>query len=192
MFVVLRSVMSSFVRLLLPGFLAPAALLGACGGTELALPDAGGSSSSSDGGNFVLPDGAMCVDIDLSQYSTSCTTDSDCTFIRGGTVCDGQCGCSGSPVNNAAATKYATAVAGLHFLACPCLAAGPPVCRAGSCTVCPLSKGGCETGLSEGGIIVDGGTTSSDSGVGVDDVTVTGIADGAIDAVAISDGAGGG
>jgi hypothetical protein len=69
--------------------------LGACGGKQLG--GGGGSGGPGDaGGVFTEPDGAVCVDIDLSTYDTSCNQASDCISITAGTICGGDCNCNRS------------------------------------------------------------------------------------------------
>jgi hypothetical protein len=141
----------------------------ACGGKQV-----GGApnSGSSDGGTFTEPDGAVCVDIDLSTFDRSCNQASDCIDIRTGTVCTGECICGDSLVNVSEQPRYAKAIAPITSVgvACSC-GASPPECIHHTCTTCePGStnpdcndEGG--TGVSEAGAGPEG-STSFEGGTG--------------------------
>jgi hypothetical protein len=90
----------------------------------------------SDDGGFTNDAGVECVFIDLSTYDTSCVTNSDCTIIAAGQVCDGSCDCGGSPVNVDGEATYEQAVSGIVFAECPCAAELPPACVGTTCTAC--------------------------------------------------------
>jgi len=75
-----------------------------------------------------------CVTIDVTSYTTSCTQNSDCVSIATGTLCDGNCGCTGgAAINVSSQAAYQQAISGLTFGLCPCPAEFPPVCTAGVC-----------------------------------------------------------
>jgi hypothetical protein len=109
----MRSIALGFAASLPARFFAVASLLafglgGACGGKQL-------SGGSGDAGSvYTEPDGATCVDIDLSTYDTSCNQASDCTLVQGGTVCGPQCNCGGvDAVNGSEQSRYQNAIASL-------------------------------------------------------------------------------
>jgi hypothetical protein len=142
------------------------ALLVACGGTQLgsgAGSDGGGIKG--DGGTFTEPDGAVCVDIDLSSYDRSCTTSSDCIAISAGTLCSTGCLCGGSTINKSGDDRYQATLAQLSSggPVCDCPFFGQSECHHGSCTLCsgPTANPECS----------DGGTTVSDGSVGDEVVT---------------------
>lgn len=81
-------------------------------------------------------DGGACVDVALSSYSTSCNVTSDCILIQTGTICDGDCSCSGVGVNISGQAQYDQAVSPITFGACSCPSVPSPTCVAGACTVC--------------------------------------------------------
>jgi hypothetical protein len=92
-------------------------------------------------------DAGTCVNIDLSTYDRSCTTDSDCIAVTPGEVCpclglksDDLCpsGCGfpgGGSVNQSAYKRYQTAVAAVEFMN-TCngyIVDGFAECKAGQC-----------------------------------------------------------
>lgn len=123
---------------------AVGALALACGGRATG-PGGDGSSggasssgaSSSGSSSGASDDAGTCVNVDPADYDASCAVDADCTLIITGLVCSGQCGCGGNtPVNVAGGARFKAAVAGIDFLACPCVAAPPVRCMANRCTEC--------------------------------------------------------
>jgi hypothetical protein len=86
-----------------------------------------------DAGPVPTPDASTCVEIDLSAYDTSCTTSDDCTNLKGGQICNGDCDCFGSPVNvdNTAAWQQATS--GVLWGECGCPEVPSPICLQGQC-----------------------------------------------------------
>jgi hypothetical protein len=87
-------------------------------------------------GGFTNDAGVHCVDVDLSTFDTSCVTNSDCTVIQSGQICDGSCECGGSPVNVDGEATYQQDVSGIVFAGCPCAAELPPACVGNICTTC--------------------------------------------------------
>jgi hypothetical protein len=84
-----------------------------------------------DGGPL---DGGTCVYVDPSTYDTSCKVDTDCTLIRSGEICSGECSCGGNTaINVDGEVQYKNAIAGLDLLDCPCVAQPPPFCGGGQC-----------------------------------------------------------
>lgn len=96
----------------------------------------GGTTTGDDTGVGTTDGGIECVFIDLSTYDTSCVTNTDCTVIASGQVCDGSCDCGGSPVNVDGEATYEQAVSGIAFAECPCAAELPPACVGTTCTAC--------------------------------------------------------
>ncbi len=95
----------------------------------------GGISTGDDSGIVIgVPDASTgtCVEIDLSDYSTTCNTASDCISINTGSVCDGSCACGGSLINVSGQAAYEQAIAGITFAGCPC-AEQLPSCVNGEC-----------------------------------------------------------
>jgi hypothetical protein len=136
-------------------------LMVGCGGKQIgSAPDSG--SGDSDGGTYTEPDGAICVDIDLSTYDQSCNQASDCTEIRTGTICTGQCVCGDSPVNASEQSRYAKAIAPITSsgLGCSCIGFAPQ-CIHHTCTLCEPDSTDPECNQ-------DGGTDGSEAGAGPD------------------------
>jgi hypothetical protein len=110
------------------------AVLVACGGRQV-------GDEARDGGTTTLPDGAVCVDIDLSSYDQSCTTDSDCAVVTSGQLCAKYCPCGGSTINESQLGRYRAAVADVPTGECSCGSAGPPSCVGGTCLFCSTTPG---------------------------------------------------
>jgi len=154
-----RFLASSFAaRIFSPVSLLALGLLGACGGKQLGGGSPDGGSGGSDGGVYMAPDGATCVDIDLSTYDQSCAADSDCISITAGPICEGSCECGGATVNASEQSRYQNAIAPLASTrgVCGCFAEGIPQCVHGTCTFCSLG--------SNGSGCIDGGAVGSDAG----------------------------
>jgi hypothetical protein len=128
----------------------------------------------------VCPDGGaadagQCIDIDVANYDTSCTTTSDCVEVTAGTFCSPICTCGGSTVNvsSKAAVQQALdqAEKTLGTAECGCPVILPPQCVGGKCV---QSDGGssfsCGTGsltcdsTSQYCFVVAGGPISPDGG----------------------------
>jgi hypothetical protein len=138
----------------------------ACGGAQVGSPDGGGGGSGggggggggqADGGVYTAPDGATCVDIDVSTYDQSCERDSDCIPITPGTICTGECVCDvGATVNRSEETHYQAALSGLGGTSgiCACVSGPSPLCLNHKCTLCdgpgPCSVGGSDAGCPSG------------------------------------------
>jgi hypothetical protein len=88
-------------------------------------------------------DGAACVTINPSSVDRSCHGDSDCTVIPTGTICTGACACGGNPINRTAYASFASELASVKTLACPCASPGTPMCVGGTCIICPYGPNGC-------------------------------------------------
>lgn len=98
-------------------------------------------------------DGGTCVDINPASYETSCNSDSDCTLVRTGDICDGQCSCGDTPINQSGISKYQAATSGLSLEACPCVFPGTVNCVASQCTLCsgqPGQPSGCPSSVDGG------------------------------------------
>jgi hypothetical protein len=150
-------------------------LAAACGGKAAELPGGGGDEGGGGGGGDAAADasrsddgrGAMCVDVDLGSYDQSCASDSDCTFIRAGQVCSGQCDCGSSLINVAGEARYEGAIAGLSLQACPCDEPGIKRCLGGRCTLCDFGPNAPAACIDDGGPAQDTGVTV-DTGVEID------------------------
>jgi hypothetical protein len=77
----------------------------------------------------------QCVNIPPSTYSTSCNVESDCTSLRSGEVCSGECNCGGTAVNVSGEAAFEKATQGFVFEGCPC-ASLPLACVGGTCAFC--------------------------------------------------------
>jgi hypothetical protein len=109
----------------------------ACGDAGTTPEDSGffivdGGESDSE---ISTEDGATCVDIDVSTYDQSCSQASDCILILAGEVCDGQCACSGFPVNSSEGSRYDEAISGIEFGLCGCPDEFAPQCIGNTCVV---------------------------------------------------------
>jgi hypothetical protein len=98
-------------------------------------PDSGAEDAGDGGGVEGGPDASTCVDVPYSDFSTSCNVPSDCVVILVGEVCDGTCGCLGSPINIAGETQYDEMIAGITFAECACPGQAAPDCVAGTCVL---------------------------------------------------------
>jgi len=83
--------------------------------------------------------GTGCVNVDLSTYDRSCSSDSDCIAITSGVICPGNWLCSNATVNADGQRRYEQTIAllppvGPNF---HCRRGPPPVCVRGVCTVEP-------------------------------------------------------
>jgi hypothetical protein len=163
-------------------------LLAACGGKTIVgtgfSPDAGdhGGGDGEDSGVT-----GTCVEIQLTSADTACVADSDCTQAPSGQICAGECGCGGTPVNQAASQRIFEEGQSVGALGCPCPSFGQPTCQAGQCVIAdaglvsvpdsgiiidpPPADGGFD--FDSGVMIVDAGrvdgeTIDSDGGVCVD------------------------
>jgi hypothetical protein len=120
----------------------------------VATADAGGLDtgiSKADGGN--------CVDINVAPSDLSCASDLDCSLVRTGDVCSGQCSCGDTAVNATASSHFQSETASLTLKACPCAFPGEARCVGGQCTLCgpgPGPSAGCS----------NTGTAGDDSGTG--------------------------
>jgi hypothetical protein len=102
--------------------------------------------SAVDSGAALNPGGAdnttvACVNVNLSDYDQSCTTDSDCTNVAAGTLCSDRCSCPTSAINVDGLVGYEQAVAvlpppppGAPFPTCGCPAIRAPSCVRGHCS----------------------------------------------------------
>jgi hypothetical protein len=148
--------------LLLTGLVA--GLAPACGGKTFGGEGPGEDSGvepsdSGTGIGFTADGGAACVEVEVASSDLSCKSDQDCTLIRSGNVCNGECSCGDTPVNAAASARVDSETASLTLEACPCAFPGEPRCLAGQCTLCaPGPNGSADCADS-------GTTTTEDSGV---------------------------
>jgi hypothetical protein len=130
--------------------------VGGCGAGTLpagytSKPLAHENACTADGGSS---DGGTCVDVNAASYDTSCTTDGDCTLVRTGDICDGQCSCGDTPISQSDLSKYQAATSGLTLEACPCIFPGTVNCVANQCTLCTGQAGqpsGCPATSVDGG-----------------------------------------
>ncbi len=131
--------------------------------TAITTADGDGAITTADGDSAISPvDGGRCVAIDVAPSDLSCGSDRDCTIVRSGEVCSGQCSCGNTPVNAGAAARVQSETASLTLVACPCAYPGEPRCLCGQCTrwLGPDQPAGCD----------DAGTTAvEDSGTGIVD-----------------------
>jgi hypothetical protein len=110
------------------------------------IVDAGANADVSD-----APEDARAVDAGVeaesgsciilaSNYDQSCTVDSDCKDVTAGDYCSTLCPCGGSSINVGAVAQFNQDVSrtplgsgAIAWDACPCLTAGGPCCRQGTC-----------------------------------------------------------
>jgi len=138
----------------------------ACGGSQLAggpgsgsagSGGSGGGGSGGSGGSMSAPDGATCVDINLSSYDQSCNHDSDCVAVAGGgQFCDGYCDCDMATINQSAVAGYTSALSAVtQGPVCACPESGNPTCVDHVCQLCLDIGGGSTCRRDEAG--ADGG-----------------------------------
>lgn len=113
----------------------------------LLLASCGGEISTNDGGTKIdagaagdAGDAGVCIDVEPSQFDTSCDASTDCVPIAAGTFCAGyNCSCPGATINAASQSDYASLIAtvphGPGICSCPFL--GSPRCIASQCVFCP-------------------------------------------------------
>jgi hypothetical protein len=119
---------------------------GSSGGSSSGGSSSGGSSGggansdagigSSDGGGG----GNTCVDIDTTNFDTSCHVDNDCMEITTGYLCGADnCFCGGSTINVDGESQYDDLTYSLppQEGVCGCPFFGTPTCAQGTCTICP-------------------------------------------------------
>lgn len=143
----------------------------ACGGTIASseitsTPDSGASSGGGsaidagrtkpDSGTSSEIDAAVCVDIETSDYDTSCNQDTDCIVINTGEICSGyNCLCGGSTVNADGQAQYDNAISSVDpgpGPMCGCPYFGRPRCIQNVCTFCPANGvGSTPAGCPDGG-----------------------------------------
>jgi hypothetical protein len=109
-------------------------------------------------GTSATESGSTCVDIEVASSDLSCSSDQDCSLIRTGEVCNGQCDCGDTPVNAAASARYRSETASLVTEDCPCDDPGEPRCLGGQCTLCGFGPNA-PLGCNDAGV-----TTTEDSG----------------------------
>jgi hypothetical protein len=157
------------VPLLMMGF-APA-----CGG-KIILGETVGSGEDSGTIGATDGSGASCNDFEILPSDVTCGSDSECSFVRTGEVCSGQCLCGDppTPVNAAAQARFQSETASLNLEACACTFLVR--CLGGQCTLCggvpnqpscnEDEDGGITTPSDSGIVIVEGGEfdTGADGG----------------------------
>lgn len=92
------------------------------------------------GGSDAATDAKACVTIDSTTYDRSCALDSDCMIVPVGTLCTGQCGCGGTPINKKESARYQAATSSVKLEACPCASPGIPRCVSNACILCTFSN----------------------------------------------------
>lgn len=95
---------------------------------------------SKEGGTVSSSDGGTCVNIDVSNFDTSCTADSDCIEVTPGTICAGYtCICGGASISAADQARYDALLASVprgEGPGCNCPAFGIPRCLQSQCVLC--------------------------------------------------------
>ncbi len=85
-------------------------------------------------------DGGACVNVDLTGYDVSCTTNSDCISVTSGDICPGSCACGGSTISQSGEAQYeaqyGAAISRIPLGTCGCPLSGIPECVGGTCVVC--------------------------------------------------------
>jgi hypothetical protein len=139
--------------------------------------DGPGVQSADSGTGTGMPEsGSACIDFEATAADFVCERDQDCTVVRTGEVCTGECACGDIPVNAGAAARFETESTPLTFLGCSC-AYHDVHCLTGQCTLCgpdiPNRPAACsDAGIesAEDGGVVDGGSKDGgveDGGIGV-------------------------
>jgi hypothetical protein len=88
------------------------------------------------------PDASACVNIDLSDFDTSCSADSDCTSVSSGAYCPSTCKgvCPNAAINRDGEARYeqtlAQASGSGEFCECGSLSLPDTYCNHGVCTYC--------------------------------------------------------
>jgi hypothetical protein len=121
--------MSSFTWLA-----APALIVVACGGQITTTTDGGTQTDASD------DDGAVCVDIEPSAFTSSCNVTNDCIAIAAGTFCSGyNCSCPSASISASAQSAYQAQISKVPKgpSVCSCPALGSPKCISAQCVFCP-------------------------------------------------------
>jgi len=153
---------------------AVAAILVACGGRTAGLGGEPGGTLTDAGTPIADSSTGTCVNISLSDFDQSCSTDSDCVLIRTGPICDGECSCGGdSPINASGQSLYSSETSSISFQPCHCAPDGFTQCVAGQCSFCPAGED-CVSIFRDGGTGSDGGIVITDAGVGPEDAGVDG------------------
>lgn len=96
----------------------------------------GGQVAGADGGT----DGAICIDLEVSAFDTSCSVASDCIGIYAGNLCSGyNCICPVASISAASEAAYQAALAKVTEgqPACGCPLFGTAHCIASQCVFCP-------------------------------------------------------
>ncbi len=111
----------------------------ACGGQTT-----DGGTGSSTPGTTSSSTSDMCINFELEPGDLACTSDTDCTSVNTGEICDGSCavsnaGCGLTPANEAAAARWTMATAPLSRSdsGCPCLNPGGICGAGGMCVAAP-------------------------------------------------------
>jgi hypothetical protein len=105
------------------------------------------------------PDGGACIDLDPRSFDQTCSGDSDCVEVTGGTFCAGAswCTCGGESINVDDKSRYDTAFKNIQSTLTPgpggcfCPYLGSPRCAAGHCTLCGGPGGSPNDGCPDGG-----------------------------------------
>lgn len=101
----------------------------------------GGQITTTDGGTQVdAGDGGFCLDIEASEFTTSCNATTDCIAIAAGTFCAGyNCSCPSASINASSQSAYDAEITkvpkGTNLCSCPAL--GSPKCISSQCVFCP-------------------------------------------------------
>ena len=141
---------ANLARVVVSG-LAAVWLASACGGETFDQSVQSGVQSGADSGvvttDSSAPDGAaVCIDFVVNAADHTCASDQDCTLVRSGEICSGQCSCGSTPINASGVARYESDIAPLALEACPCVFPGNARCLAGRCTLCgpgPDQPAGC-------------------------------------------------
>jgi hypothetical protein len=81
--------------------------------------------------------GVGCVNVDLSTYDRSCSSDADCAAIRSGVICPGACVCANAVISAKDESRYWQTLAGLppaSLPTCGCPNEPRTACIHGVCT----------------------------------------------------------
>jgi hypothetical protein len=104
------------------------------------------------------------VAIVLSSFDQSCNQASDCVTITSGNLCDGDCQCGDSAINQSGLAEYESEVSQVTQGLCKCFSQGAPQCVAGTCTLCGPGSTDPVCGSSSDGGIGEGETGFFDGG----------------------------
>jgi hypothetical protein len=105
---------------------------------QAAAADAGATAAAEAGAVADAgADAGHCINMDLSSYDRSCSTDVECIPVSSGQQCDGQCNCPNAVINAKGTMQYQQALGSISPGFCQCPATLSWGCQGGQCVICP-------------------------------------------------------